>query len=45
MPTRALLALPLVSAIALPLLAALLLVVLAFDRWVRPRVALLRWLQ
>ncbi|ASR42747.1 hypothetical protein BEN78_04450 [Xanthomonas citri pv. mangiferaeindicae] len=45
MPTRALLALLLISAIALPLLAASLLVVLAFDRWVRPRVALLRWLR
>ena len=45
MPTRALLALLLISAIALPLLAASLLLMLAFDRWVRPRVALLRWLR
>ncbi|MEN5062291.1 PepSY domain-containing protein [Luteimonas sp. TWI1416] len=44
-PTRVLLALLLISAIALPLLAASLLVVLAFDRWLRPRVTALRWLR
>ena len=45
LPLRTLLALLVVSAALLPLLAASLLVVLAFDRWLRPRITALRWLR
>jgi len=45
MPARYAWLLILVTAVLLPLLAASLLVVLAFDRWVRPRVPFLAWLR
>lgn len=43
-PTRWLVVLGIATAALLPLLFASLLVVLAFDRWIRPRSRLFRWL-
>lgn len=43
-PTRWLIALGVATAVLLPLLFVSLLVVLAFDRWIRPRSRLFRWL-
>lgn len=43
-PTRWLIVLGIATAVLLPLLFVSLLVVLAFDRWIRPRSRLFRWL-
>jgi len=43
-PTRVLLGLIVATALLLPLLAASMVVVFVFDRWLRPRIPALRWL-
>jgi len=43
-PTRWLIVLGVATAVLLPLLFLSLLLVLAFDRWIRPRSRLFRWL-
>ena len=43
-PTRWLVALGIATAVLLPLLFASLLEVLAFDKWIRPRSSVFRWL-